>query len=67
MGAQQPYLYDDDRRDSRSPDKPFDPKAVTRASWQPKPKKKKKQDGPLISFNRHPEYVFMNPKANVNK
>ncbi|KAI2619963.1 hypothetical protein GGR54DRAFT_639727 [Hypoxylon sp. NC1633] len=54
MGAQQPYLYDSDRRDSRSPDKPFDPKAVTRASWEPKPKKQK-QDGPLIAFGRHPD------------
>ncbi|KAI1409359.1 hypothetical protein F5Y13DRAFT_193365 [Hypoxylon sp. FL1857] len=55
MGAQQPYMYDSDRRDSRSPEKPFDPKAITRASWEPQPKKKKKQDGPLISFNRHPD------------
>ncbi|KAI2636985.1 hypothetical protein GGS26DRAFT_464077 [Hypomontagnella submonticulosa] len=54
MGAQQPYLYDSDRRDSRLPEKPFDPKAVTRASWEPKPKKPK-QNGPLISFNRHPD------------
>ncbi|KAI1099902.1 hypothetical protein F4804DRAFT_320496 [Jackrogersella minutella] len=56
MGAQQPYLYDCDRRDSRLPEKPFDPKAITRASWEPKPKeKKKKQDGPLIAFGRHPD------------
>ncbi|OTA63810.1 hypothetical protein K449DRAFT_414129 [Hypoxylon sp. EC38] len=55
MGAQQPYMYDPDRRDSRLPEKPFDPKAVTRASWEPQPKKKKKQDGPLISINRHPD------------
>ncbi|KAI1142222.1 hypothetical protein F5Y05DRAFT_370162 [Hypoxylon sp. FL0543] len=55
MGVQQPYMYDPDRRDSRSPEKPFDPKAVTRASWEPQPKKKKKQDGPLISFGRHPD------------
>ncbi|KAI1763773.1 hypothetical protein GGR53DRAFT_496466 [Hypoxylon sp. FL1150] len=55
MGAQLPYLYDADRRDSMSPEKPFDPKAVTRASWEPKPKKKTKQDGPLVTFNRHPD------------
>ncbi|KAI1658434.1 hypothetical protein F4813DRAFT_356792 [Daldinia decipiens] len=54
MGAQQPYLYDAERRDSRSPEKPFDPKAITRASWQPKPKKKK-QKGPFIAFSRHPD------------
>ncbi|KAI2469944.1 hypothetical protein F4781DRAFT_392386 [Annulohypoxylon bovei var. microspora] len=54
MGVQQPYLYDSDRRDSRSPEKPFDPKAITRASWEPQPKKKK-HDGPLIAFGRHPD------------
>ncbi|KAI1095956.1 hypothetical protein F5B19DRAFT_273875 [Rostrohypoxylon terebratum] len=51
----QPYMYDSDRRDSRLPEKPFDPKAITRASWEPPPKRKKKQDGPLIAFGRHPD------------
>ncbi|KAI8961661.1 hypothetical protein F5Y11DRAFT_325345, partial [Daldinia sp. FL1419] len=56
MGAQQPYLYDAERRDSRSPEKPFDPKAITRASWEPQPKKKKKKPkGPFLAFNRHPD------------
>ncbi|KAI0161647.1 hypothetical protein GGR52DRAFT_132234 [Hypoxylon sp. FL1284] len=55
MGVQQPYLYDPETRDSRSPEKPFDPKAITRASWEPKPKKKRRRDGPLISLNRHPD------------
>ncbi|KAI0525938.1 hypothetical protein F5B22DRAFT_261122 [Xylaria bambusicola] len=54
MGAQQPYMYDSGRRDSRLPEKEFDPKAVTRASWQEKPKKAKKE-GPLVSFGRHPD------------
>ncbi|KAI1805220.1 hypothetical protein F4811DRAFT_230414 [Daldinia bambusicola] len=54
MGAQQPYLYDAERRDSRSPEKPFDPKAITRASWEPQPKRKK-QKGPFFAFNRHPD------------
>ncbi|KAI0132349.1 hypothetical protein BJ170DRAFT_592311 [Xylariales sp. AK1849] len=55
MGAsQQPYLYDLDQTDTRFPTKAFDPKAATRASWEPKPKKAK-HDGPLISFNRHPD------------
>lgn len=40
--------------DVRFPQMPFDPKAVTRASWEPKPIKPK-QDGPLMQFNRHPE------------
>ncbi|KAI0445933.1 hypothetical protein F4803DRAFT_506064 [Xylaria telfairii] len=54
MGAQQPYMYDAVRRDSQFPEKEFDPKAVTRASWEVKPKKAKKK-GPLVSFNRHPD------------
>jgi hypothetical protein len=53
MGQQQPYMYEN-ARDSRLPHGEFDPKAVTRASWEPKPRKKK-QEGPYISFNRHPE------------
>ncbi|KAI1186228.1 hypothetical protein F5B17DRAFT_369279 [Nemania serpens] len=54
MGVQQPYMYDSARRDSNLPEKEFDPKAVTRASWEVKPKKPKK-NGPLVSFNRHPD------------
>ncbi|GAP84866.2 hypothetical protein SAMD00023353_0801850 [Rosellinia necatrix] len=54
MGAQQPYMYDAVGADSRLPEKGFDPKAVTRASWEVKPKKPKKK-GPLVSFNRHPD------------
>ncbi|KAI1755196.1 hypothetical protein F4782DRAFT_439005 [Xylaria castorea] len=54
MGVQQPYMYDAVRRDSQFPEKEFDPKAVTRASWEVKPKSPKKK-GPLVSFNRHPD------------
>lgn len=55
-GFDQPYLYDSDRRDSRTaPTRGFDPKAITRASWEPKPKEMSKKDGPLVSFNKHPE------------
>ncbi|KAI0406106.1 hypothetical protein F4802DRAFT_559348 [Xylaria palmicola] len=54
MGVQQPYMYDWSRRDSNLPEKEFDPKAVTRASWEVKPKKPKKK-GPLVGFNRHPD------------
>lgn len=55
--AREPYLAYV-QEDSRSPFKPFDPKSVTRASWEPEPKKPKpKPNGPLLSFNRHPEYV----------
>ena len=57
MGAQQPFLYQSERYGDMYdgfPATPFDPKAVTRASFQtqrPRPK----PDGPLVSFNRHPE------------
>ncbi|KAI0396329.1 hypothetical protein F5Y17DRAFT_116016 [Xylariaceae sp. FL0594] len=54
MGAQQPYKYELSRGDSDLPDKGFDPKAVTRASWEVKPKKPKRK-GPLMSFNQHPD------------
>lgn len=54
MGPQQPYMYDSIHRDSQLPEKKFDPKAVTRASWEVKPKKPKKK-GPLVSFGRHPD------------
>lgn len=56
MGVQQPFLYQSERYDVYDgfPSTPFDPKAVTRASFQtarPRPK----PDGPLVNFNRHPE------------
>ncbi|TGJ81008.1 hypothetical protein E0Z10_g7769 [Xylaria hypoxylon] len=54
MGVQPPYMYDSDRRDSWLPQKEFDPKAVTRASWEVKAKKPKKK-GPLVAFGRHPD------------
>lgn len=59
MAFSQPYMYSptsyDDYGDSRFPSKPFDPKAVTRASWEPKSPPKPRPEGPLVSFNRHPE------------
>ncbi|KAH8894041.1 hypothetical protein GQ53DRAFT_744809 [Thozetella sp. PMI_491] len=56
-GAQQPFLYEAEKLgdDDRFPATTFDPKAVTRASYEAKPKKKKKKNGPLISVNRHPD------------
>lgn len=56
MGQTQPFLYDARRDDSRFPTTTFDPKAVTRASWEPK-QKKPKPKGPMVSFDLHPEYV----------
>lgn len=41
---------------SQRPYSSFDPKAVSRASLAPKAPRPK-QEGPLISFNQHPEFV----------
>ncbi|KAL4978473.1 hypothetical protein BDW66DRAFT_129638 [Aspergillus desertorum] len=51
-----PFLYGSpDAFSFRGPtDPPFNPKAVTQASWT-RPPAKKKQKGPLINFNRHPD------------
>lgn len=57
MGAEQPYLYNPVvREDVNRPYTNFDPKAVSRASFAPNPPRPKK-DGPLVSFNQHPEYI----------
>ncbi|KAK3688432.1 hypothetical protein B0T22DRAFT_406849 [Podospora appendiculata] len=54
-GSEQPFTYAAVRLDdSRFPAAKFDPKAVTRASYEPKPQRPKR-DGPLVSFNRHPD------------
>ncbi|KAK3353471.1 hypothetical protein B0T25DRAFT_623422 [Lasiosphaeria hispida] len=64
-GARPPFLYASvqDDKDERFPTKPFDPKAVTRASYDakvPKPKSK----GPLVSINRHPDaHVVLGPRS----
>ncbi len=56
-GVDQPFLYSTEAHiDARFPQPRFDPKAVTRASWENKPLPPR-QDGPLLPFNRHPEYV----------
>ncbi|KAH8751981.1 hypothetical protein F5883DRAFT_206504 [Diaporthe sp. PMI_573] len=55
-GIHQPYMYNrfDSFDDARFPTSSFDPKAVTRSSWEPRPAKPK-HEGPLVSFNRHPD------------
>ncbi|KAJ6444215.1 hypothetical protein O9K51_02609 [Purpureocillium lavendulum] len=66
MGAAPPFLYAAERReDARFPATSFDPKAVTRASWQPKPRKPQ-PTGPLVSFNRHPDahLILANQQTN---
>ncbi|KAI6589227.1 hypothetical protein MCOR06_005545 [Pyricularia oryzae] len=53
--VQRPFLYDQEKYDdARFPPTTFDPKAVTRASWEVKPPRPK-QEGPLVKFNQHPD------------
>ncbi|PQK09704.1 hypothetical protein BB8028_0002g00280 [Beauveria bassiana] len=55
MAPGQPYMYSATAsEDSRLPASTFDPKAITRASWAPKPRRLP-QVGPLVSFNQHPD------------
>ena len=56
-----PFLYGPpDAYSFKGPtDHSFNPKAVTQASWT-RPPPKKKQKGPLVSFNRHPDSVCAN-------
>ncbi|KAE8393615.1 hypothetical protein BDV23DRAFT_32595 [Aspergillus alliaceus] len=51
-----PFLYGTPSAYSfRGPnDRPFNPKAVTQASWT-RPPSKPKPKGPLVNFNRHPD------------
>lgn len=42
------------KQTTQHPYNDFDPKAVSRASLTPKAPRPK-QDGPLVSFNQHPE------------
>ncbi|KAL2023998.1 hypothetical protein VTK56DRAFT_233 [Thermocarpiscus australiensis] len=56
MGSsRQPFMYEPVRKDDdRFPTAPFDPKAVTRASYEKK-KPKPKPKGPLVAVGRHPD------------
>uniref|UniRef100_A0A093VJL1 Protein translocase subunit SecA n=1 Tax=Talaromyces marneffei PM1 TaxID=1077442 RepID=A0A093VJL1_TALMA len=52
-----PFLYDPVSQWSFNDyhrGKPFNPKAVTQASWTPRPQSTP-QEGPLVNFNRHPD------------
>lgn len=61
MAPSQPYTYSATASDdARFPVSTFDPKAITRASWEPKPKRQP-QVGPLVNFNTHPEYAYTHP------
>ncbi|KAH7128692.1 hypothetical protein B0J11DRAFT_276762 [Dendryphion nanum] len=60
MGRWQPYLYNDQRQSQYNEPEVFNPRAVTMASMQP-PSPKKKQEGPLIDFNKHPDSYLILP------
>lgn len=75
MGRWQPYQYNEKRTSQYDVPEIFNPKAVTMASRQP-PSPRKKAEGPLVDFNRHPDsYLIlpygktdakpMNPKVKV--
>jgi hypothetical protein len=61
VGRYQPYLYDAQLDHSN-----FNPKAVTMASRLPPPPPRKKQEGPLIEFNKHPDSYLILPYGNTN-
>jgi hypothetical protein len=61
VGRFQPYLYNAPVDDST-----FNPKRVTMASRMPPSPPKKKQDGPLIDFNKHPDSYLILPYGNTN-
>ncbi|OAL03132.1 hypothetical protein IQ06DRAFT_124592 [Phaeosphaeriaceae sp. SRC1lsM3a] len=61
VGRFQPYLYNAPIDDST-----FNPKAVTMASRMPPAPPKKKQDGPLIDFNKHPDSYLILPYGNTS-
>ncbi|TLS28845.1 hypothetical protein PpBr36_01234 [Pyricularia pennisetigena] len=65
--VQRPFLYDQEKYDdARFPPTTFDPKAVTRASWEVKPPRPK-QEGPLVKFNQHPDAQAVLPHRTNNK
>ncbi|KAG0649398.1 hypothetical protein D0Z07_4098 [Hyphodiscus hymeniophilus] len=65
MPVQPPFLYDPVKQDTSRPFNDFDPKSVTRAAQAPK-WRKPKPDGPLVSFNQHPDSYLILPYGNIN-
>lgn len=68
--SDQPYIYEPQNRRIAYPYSDFNPKAVTQASYQKlrqqQSPEKKKQDGPLINFNQHPDSYMIVAGQNVN-
>ncbi|KAI9863968.1 MAG: hypothetical protein M1824_006006 [Vezdaea acicularis] len=63
MGVDPPFLYDPPSRYSNP--YVYNPKAVTQASYAPRPERPK-QEGPLVNFNRHPDSYLILPYGNTD-
>ncbi|KAI9824438.1 MAG: hypothetical protein M1832_001973 [Thelocarpon impressellum] len=63
MGVEPPFLYDPPSRNSGAYAN-FDPKSFTRASLD-KPLPRIKSEGPLLSFNQHPDSYLILPYGNT--
>ncbi|KAL1954442.1 hypothetical protein VTO42DRAFT_1166 [Malbranchea cinnamomea] len=65
--SEPPFLYDPLPRDSLASTLygNFNPKAVTEASWAPRPPRPQK-NAPLINFNRHPDSYAVIPTGKDN-
>lgn len=67
MGGGQPFLYA-----ARAPvqysalDPGFNPKSVTQASYATPLPPRPKQEGPLLSFNRHPDSYVVQPYGQLD-
>lgn len=66
--SQQPYIYEPQNRRVAYPYSDFNPRAVTQASYQKLQNNgsPKKQDGPLINFNQHPDSYMIVPGTSMN-
>ena len=63
MGVEPPYLYDPPSRFQVA--QSFNPKAVSQASFAPRPLAPQ-SEGTLASFNRHPDSYLILPYGNTN-
>jgi hypothetical protein len=67
MGGGQPYLYNPPATYTPwDPYNGFNPKAISQASLAPKPPSQPKPEGPLVSFNRHPDSYLVTPYGKTN-